>query len=256
MIEHINTPSLQMTWSETPWDSRVCRYPVLQITALQVSGPDAVDDFKAFERDRDSIDAGLVSCRLSHAALRESMMLEDQGFRFIEMLYQPELDLTGFDRMAEKSALEISRAREDEIDALCEIARTAFQNERFKMDTRLAPEISDRRYQNWVASSLHHPKQALYAIRAESRPVAFFVTEMLDDGTCYWHLNAIAADLQGKGYGKRVWQGMLQFAAEAGAQRVRTCIVARNYRVLNLYANLGFRFPPPLMTFHWVKSRL
>jgi len=46
---------------------------------------------------------------------------------------------------------------------------------------------------------------------------------------------------------------MLHQAREAGAQRVRTCIVARNHRVLNLYAGLGFRFPPPQMTFHWVK---
>ena len=74
------------------------------------------------------------------------------------------------------------------------------------------------------------------------------------DGTCYWHLNAVATELQGKGYGRRAWSAMLQHAQANGARRVRTSIVARNHRVLNLYARLGFRFPPPLMTLHWVRS--
>jgi RimJ/RimL family protein N-acetyltransferase len=46
---------------------------------------------------------------------------------------------------------------------------------------------------------------------------------------------------------------MLVQAKRAGAKRVRTSVVARNNRVLNLYARLGFRFSQPKMTFHWVR---
>ncbi len=255
MAERHDTPSLRMAWSEAPWDSRVCGFPVLQITDFQVIRPDAAAEMLVFERERDRMGAGLVSCRLSHECLRESMFLEERGFRFIEMLYQPELDLSGYCSGGTDPELEISLARDEELGTLCEIARTAFQNERFKMDPRLDPKISDQRYQNWVASSMCHPTQKLYAIRAEGRPVAFFVTEILEDGTCYWHLNAVAPDAQGHGYGRRAWQGMLQQAVDAGARCVCTCIVARNHRVLNLYAKLDFRFPPPLMTFHWVRKK-
>ena len=101
---------------------------------------------------------------------------------------------------------------------------------------------------------LDHPSQRLHVIRDGSLLAAFFVTERLADGTCYWHLNAVTPDAQGKGYGRRAWLAMLHQAQGDGAQRVRTSIVARNHRVLNLYARLGFRFPPPLMTFHWVRS--
>ena len=65
-------------------------------------------------------------------------------------------------------------------------------------------------------------------------------------------INAVAPGAQGQGYGWRAWQAMLAQAHLEGAERVRTAIVARNHRVLNLYARLGFRFPAPLMTFHWV----
>jgi len=255
MSEQLNTPSLRMTWSQAPWDQVVCGFPVLQITAMEVHGPDAGSDMETFECERDRLDVGLVSCRLPHECLIESMLLEDHDFRFIEMLYAPELDLPRFKIDAHVALLDVSRACDDDLPTLLAIARTSFHNERFKMDPRLDPNVSDLRYQNWVASSLRHPTQQLYVIFEGVRRIAFFVTELLDDGTCYWHLNAVAPDAQGQGYGRRVWLSMLNQAIKTGAQRVRTSIVARNHRVLNLYARLGFQFPPPSMTFHWVRSR-
>lgn len=254
MSEHINSPALQMTWALAPWDEVVCGFPVIQITNLTVLGPNASADMVQFEQGRDALGAGLVSCRLPHDNLKESMLLEDHGFRFIEMLYAPEMDLTNFNANGDAGLLSVMRATADDLPTLLEIARTAFNNERFKMDPRLDPGISDQRFQNWVASSLHHTAQELYVICDGARIVAFFVTELLNDGTCYWHLNAIAPEAQGQGYGRRVWLSMLHQAGGAGAQRVRTSIAARNHRVLNLYARLGFTFPPPPMTFHWVRT--
>ena len=255
MSEQLHTPSLWMAWSQAPWDEAVCGFPVLQITAMQVRGPNAGVDLQLFERERDDLGVGLVSCRLPHDCLTESMLLEDHGFRFIEMLYAPELDLSNFNADQHATLLAVARAHDDDLPALMGIARTAFQSERFKMDPRLDPNISDQRYQNWVASSLHHPTQELYVICEGTRRIAFLVTEQLPDGTCYWHLNAVAPEAQGQGYGRRVWLSMLNHAVKAGARRVRTSIVARNHRVLNLYARLGFSFSPPSMTFHWVRAR-
>jgi len=242
-----------MQWSEAPWDSRVCGFPVLQITNFKLTGNAEPKDLRTFEQERDHVGAGMVSCRLPHDALRESMLLEDCGFRFIEMVCQPEHDLTGAEQAATNQQLNISEAHQDELEALCAIAQSAFTHERFRMDPRLDPAISDKRYRNWVASSLRHPTQKLWAIHVHDQPIAFFITELQDDGTCYWHLNAVAPAAQGQGFGKQAWQGMMQLARAAGAQRIRTCVAIRNERVMNLYAQLGFRFTPPQMTFHWVR---
>lgn len=248
----VDTPNLLLEWSEAPWDSAIFGYPVLQISRIEVRGPSAGSDFASFEAVREEMGAGLVSCRLHHANLIESMLLEDHGFRFIEMLYMPELnDLTGND---ESTGLGVRLARESDLQALLDIAGSAFRNERFHVDPRLDSALADQRYRNWVKSSYSHAAQRLYALHDGPRLVSFFVIEMLADGTCYWHLNAVAPDAQGMGYGRRAWRAMLHQAKEAGAKRIRTCIVARNHRVLNLYAKLGFRFPPPLMTFHWVRE--
>ena len=254
MPEHVETSSLRMEWSQAPWDEAVCGFPVMQIGSIKVIGPNASEDFEAFERDRDRLGAGLVSCRLSNECMRESILLEEHGFRFIEMMFGPELELSKLTVDQLRNSLSVARACEEDLPALLEIAGTAFQNERFKMDPRLDPGISDKRYQNWVASSLSHPTQELYVISDGGQRIAFFVTEMLDDGTCYWHLNAVSPKMQGQGYGMRVWMSMLNQAAKDGATRVSTSIAARNHRVLNLYARLGFYFPPPSMTFHWVRS--
>ena len=251
---HLDTPSLGLEWSEAPWDSALFGFPVLQIGRMEVLGPAADRDFAAFEACRDRIYSGLVSCRLSHERLRESMLLEAHGFRFIEMVYHPEMDGLQARDLGPRTGPTVARADAQDLPAVEEIAGHAFHNERFHVDPRLDPRIGDRRYQNWARSSIAHASQELYCVRDQDQVVAFFVTEMLADGTCYWHLNAVAPEAQGKGVGWIAWRAMLHQARDAGAERVRTCIAARNHRVLNLYGRLGFRFSPPEMTFHWVRE--
>lgn len=250
----IETPHLRLSWEEAPWDTAVFGFPVLQITDIRLLGPRGAEEIEGFLQARDSIGSGLVSCRLPHDRLRESMLLEEIGFRFIEMVYQPEI--CNFSQLDahDPADLSPSLAGENDLPQVLDIAGDAFGNERFHVDPRLPRELGNLRYQNWVRSSVSHLTQRLYVLRDNALVVAFFVLENQPDGTCYWHLNAVAPHLQGKGYGLRAWRTMLMHAKDNGALRVRTSIVARNHRVLNLYARLGFRFSSPSMTFHWVRS--
>lgn len=250
----INTTHLRMEWAEAPWDTAIYGDPVLQITRIEVHGKDAGQDMTEFELAREAAGSALTSCRLPHDRLRESMLLEAHGFRFIEMLYLPELGQLAARTAFDDGSLEVSRATVSDLARVVEIAGTAFQNERFHVDPRLSPELSDRRYQNWAHSSLVHPKQCLFVLREGLLLIGFFVIETQADGTCYWHLNAVAPEHQGKGYGRRAWSAMINYAQANGAQRILTSVAARNHRVINLYAGLGFRFSPPLMTFHWVRQ--
>jgi len=250
----IDTHHLILEWAEAPWDTAVFNFPVLQITKMELLGPSAVRDFRTFEAERDRMGSGLVSSRLAHECLQESMFLEERGFRFIEMLYQPVLeDLKNQNELGETGLYAVEAENKD-LAIVMDMAGSVFSNERFHIDPRLNRKLGDQRYRNWVRSCIDHPTQTLYVVHDGNEIVAFFVTEMMPDQTCYWHLTAVANHAQGRGYGKRTWNTMLHLARKNGATRVQTCIVARNNRVLNLYARLGFRFPPPLMTFHWVKS--
>lgn len=249
----IETDALRVAWAEVPWDTAVFGYPVMQISDIELRGEAALVDIEPFLKSRDDSRCGLASCRLPHGRLRESMVLEEIGFRFIEMIYQPEFSNLQAAKGLDDQGLIVKLATKDDETEIVDIAGTAFRNERFHVDPRLPPGLGDLRYQNWVRSAIGHATQRLYALRDGGLLIGFFVVEYLADGTCYWHLNAIAPSMQGKGYGLRAWRTMITLARQDGCERVRTSIVARNYRVLNLYAQLGFTFPEPLMTFHWVR---
>lgn len=250
----INTKHLHLEWTEAFWDSAIFGFPVLQIDQMRICGSLASEDFCYFETARDKIEAGLVSCRLSHQFLSESFLLEEHGFRFVEMVFQPELNDLQAKNLCQVENIQIFLADHNALDAVIEIAGKAFRNERFYVDPRLDSALSDLRYCNWVRDSLNNPTQQLYVFSIGERILAFFITEILEDGTCYWHLTAVAPNFQSQGLGRNVWLAMLNFLRARGVNKIRTCIAARNHRILNLYASLGFRYPPPLMTFHWVRN--
>lgn len=251
----VDTPGIHLEWAEAPWDSAIFGFPVLQITYMKVLDSTAADDLAIFEAARDRHSAGLVSCRISHECLKESMLLEKHGFRFIEMVYKPELNFLASRSYYENASLTIRAAEETDLSVLQNIAGSAFFNDRYHVDPRVDSRLGDERFRRWVQSSLDHSSQRLYVLCDGENRLGFFVTELLDNGTCYWHLTAVAPAFQGRGYGRQAWQAMLNQAKGAGAERVHACISARDHRALNLYASLDFFFPPPLMTFHWVRAR-
>jgi len=248
------TPGLKLSAREAPWDSAIFLAPVAQIDLLQVlDSHAALEDYAQYQAWVASEHIGIVSCRLAHDRLRESMLLEANGFRFIEMVLHPRLD--GLQkRSITADDLKILPATEADIPSLREIAATAFSNERYHIDPRLNPRLGDERYARWVGNSLGHKTQQLLKVLDGGRLIGLFVVEATSSQSVYWHLTAISPQWQGCGYGRRVWTSMLRHHQEQGHETVSTTISARNVRVLNLYAFLGFRFMPPEMTLHWVRG--
>jgi RimJ/RimL family protein N-acetyltransferase len=182
------------------------------------------------------------------------MFLEAHGFRFIEMVLHPRL--AGLSALAlPADDLKIIAADAADLPGLVAIAEHAFTHERYHVDPRLDPRLGDQRYGRWVSNSLGHEMQRLLKVLDGERLIALFVVEAISSQSVYWHLTAISPCWQGQGYGRRVWQAMLRRHQAEGCESVTTTISARNTPVLNLYAQLGFRFLPPEMTFHWISSR-
>jgi RimJ/RimL family protein N-acetyltransferase len=227
---------------------------VVQIEDIEVFDQGGAGaDYRRYETWISAEDVGIVSCRLAHDRLRDSMFLEARGFRFVEMVLHPRLDALQ-SRQLPRDDLLIAPAAEADLRALQGIAERAFGFERYHVDPRLSPRQSDQRYGRWVRNSLHHPSQQLLKILDGDQLIALFLIEMRSDQSAYWHLAAIAPQWQGQGYGRRVWLAMLNDHKSKGCQSVSTTISARNTPMLNLYSQLQFRFTPPEMTFHWIRD--
>jgi RimJ/RimL family protein N-acetyltransferase len=237
-----------------PWDTEVFGFPVAQIHDLRIQdSAESADGWRSFEDWRIANGIGIVSCRLAMDRLRESFQLEARGFRFIEVVLHPRR-VTLDDLPPQNAGLGIVPATEADLPGLTGIAERAFRHERYHVDPRLDPRLGELRYARWVRTSLEHPSQQLLKVTDGERLIGFFVIERQEGGAVYWHLNAIAPECQGQGYGRRAWQAMLHRHRDEGAACITTTISVRNLAVQNLYAQLGFRFLPPEMTFHWVRG--
>jgi RimJ/RimL family protein N-acetyltransferase len=250
----IHSSALHLRAAEAPWDSAIFGYPVAQISSIQVlDASTARADFEPFWHWCDLHGVRIVSCRLDHQQLRESMLLEQQQFRFIEMVLHPHLPhLQAY--TCDSDSLIIAPAEAEDLSILSDISAQAFHHERYHVDPRLDPIFGNQRYARWVENSLHHPRQRLIKLLDDQHIIAFFIIEAGERGDVYWHLTAVAPAFQGRGLGRRTWRAMIARHQNEGHETITTTISARNTTVLNLYASLGFRFLPPEMTFHWVRE--
>jgi ribosomal protein S18 acetylase RimI-like enzyme len=241
----------RLACSLVPWDTATFGFPVAQVTEIELgtsatAADELLDAFEAWLRDNR---IRLVSCRLDHRKLRESMALEARGFRFIEMVYRPQH--ARLDAVARPAhPIDVRPAATDDLAAVEEIAATAFTTGRFLLDERLPPALSHRRYASWVRSSAAERSQRILVAELGGGLVGFFIVERFPDGRVYWHLTAIHPAWQGKGLGASLWQTMLRRHAAEGATTVETTISAHNLPALNLYARLGFTFPSASLTLH------
>lgn len=230
------------------------QFPVGQITRF-----DLHPDYTHSKKNNSLVQKRLLSTgmklfhiRLPLASLQKSILLEDAGFRFIEVTQQPFYsNLTAWKKCYASGGIKVNSAEKKDLSVIMQIAETAFTNERFHVDPRLQNSLANRRYANWVKTAHKHPSQSLYTFQLKEDIIGFFIIEKLTQKHMYWHLTAIAPCFQEKGYGFMSWQEMMRFHQQKGFQAISTTIATGNTPVLNLYAKLGFSFTNPEMGFHW-----
>ena len=239
-----------------PWDSRIFGFAVAQISRMDLGDPGirSAGLFASFDAWCSERGVRLVSCRLDHSQLRESMELEAHGFRFVEVVYEPRLD--ALEAVAPpRHAIDVTKATQGDLPAIEGVAYSAFTTGRFLLDHRLPPDLNNRRYATWVRSAFEASHQTVLKAELDGALVGFFIVEHHPDKRVYWHLTAIASGWQGKGIGLSLWQTMLLRHAAEGATSIETTISGHNLAAINLYARLGFSFSSAQMTFHRLRDR-
>ncbi len=262
----INAGGASLDCALVPWDTRIFGFPVAEIRRLALgsdrpgdaegeAGTAGADDssalLAAFDAWCTANGVRLAACRLDHLQLAESMALEANGFRFIETVYRPRLDELGAPSGA-PTGVTIQPATAADASAIQAIAAEVFATGRFRLDHRLPPELSGRRYAEWVRTAFHDDRQSVLTAAIDGALAGFFIVERRPDDSMYWHLTALGSAFQGRGVGLRVWRSMIDLHAAAGVTSIETTISGHNLAVMNLYARLGFRLSSSAMTFHRV----
>ena len=250
-LEKMHTDALTLEYFHVPWDTEILEQPVAEIRHLEIREPEAAGrDFRAFTSWCGEHAITFSSCRIPHDQVIESMFLQAQGFRFIELNYRPRMN-----KLQELELPDDEITIEPAVDAdrmlLAEMAGSVFQHGRFHQDPRLGVALGNRRYKTWLLNAFEMPQQKVLKCLLGSEIIAFFVVEYPEQDHCFWSLIGLAPGMQGKGLGKRVWRKMMRKHQQEGIETITTSISSHNVAVLNLYVSLAFRFPVPDATFHW-----
>ncbi len=250
----VRTAAVEFDYFAVPWDTKIIGRQVAQLEQFRIlDAPRAQADFKEFSQWCEEHNVFLCSCRLPHASLAESMFLEEHGFRFIELNYLPEIDgLSAFSLDSEDITVEKATLADREF--LADVAGRIYQHGRFHQDARLGAEVGNKRYRAWLLNSFECDTQTVYNCLLAGRTAAFFVVEARGLDHAFWSLVGLVPEFAGRGLAKAVWRAMLAYHRRQGVTRVSTSISSHNIPVLNLYVRLGFRFPAPSMTLHWVRD--
>jgi len=251
----LTSDALRLEARKISWDSELLGYPVAEIISLELTGgAESQCEFERFNSWVKTGNYGMISCRLPHQKLFESELLEQNNFRFIEMVLHPTFRNLQ-DLHIDNQNLLVSSTESEDIKLIGKIAENAFGYERFHIDPYLSSDFGNSRYRRWIENIHSSAKQQLLKITLNEKIIGFFLVEYIKD-MVYWHLTAISPEFQGRGLGWRVWTAMMARHQGDGFNQILTTISARNIPVLNLYSKLNYRFTPPEMTFHWKKIEL
>jgi ribosomal protein S18 acetylase RimI-like enzyme len=250
-LEKIHTNALTLEYFLVPWDTEILEQPVAEIRNLEVREPGAAGrDFREYTKWCGEHAITFCNCRIAHNQITESMFLQAQDFRFIELNYRPRMNRLQELKLPDDEII-IESAAEADRALLAEMAGSVFQHGRFHQDPRLGVLLGNRRYKTWLLNAFILPHQEVLKCLLGREVIAFFVIEYPEQGHCFWSLIGLAPGMQGKGLGKRVWRTMMRRHQEEGIETITTSISSHNIAVLNLYVSLAFRFPVPYATFHW-----
>jgi len=251
-VHKIKTLSLDLEYFQVPWDTEIFGDPVAEISHIAIKEPAAAKlDFKSFLKWLGALNIQLCSCRLPQAMSSEMMFLQEHEFRFIELHYEPKL--IGLEKIpAYLGSFKVVEASPIDRDFLAEISGINYLHGRFHNDVRLGHQIGNKRYRIWMQNSFTRVDQTVLKCMSGSQIAAYFVVEYPAPNHCHWSLVGMTPEFLGRGFAKDVWRSVMDWHREDGIEVITTGISSHNSPVLNLYVSLGFQFPHPDVTYHWM----
>ena len=158
-------------------------------------------------------------------------------FRLTDVRMTLERTLAQNETPANQSAIRL--AREEDLPALREIARTAHRDTRFYFDGHFDRDNCDQLYATWIANSFHGFSQAVLVAEVANVPAAY-LTCNLKAGESQIGLLGVGAPHQGRGLGTMLVQQFLSWSLEQSAQRATVVTQGRNLPAQRLYQRNGF----------------
>lgn len=235
-----------------PWDSELFGFPCWDVRAVGEVSPALAAALSAFVAERK---AGGECLLVSKAPTRDvawSRILTSCGFYPVETMLEITLPLARLAPVATARGAALRPATADDLDAILEIAGSAFHDDRFHLDPALQSEKADQRYRGWVERGFASGEPVfVYEDTRRGAILGFYHIRELPNATVDLSLAAVHPSCQGTGIGALMYQAVLEECRRRGQQTAVTRIAINNLPVANLFFRLGFTIREAVLTFHW-----
>lgn len=142
-------------------------------------------------------------------------------------------------------------AQDKDRSRVSDIAKSIFLDTRFKYIPDLAPEKIGYRFSNWVNQLQDEFSEFAYVLEVNEKIVGFFFSKPSQhENELYAALGGIAYDSKAP-YGIYLYPAVMTAYYHSGIKNMVSAIAADNMGALNLWANLGTRFPEAVDFFMW-----
>jgi dTDP-4-amino-4,6-dideoxy-D-galactose acyltransferase len=175
-------------------------------------------------------------------------LAEENGFGLMDVRLTFERSLEGFKPDAGKFA-QVEMARPADLPELRKLARISHNNTRFYFDGRFPRERCDDLYERWISVAIEGQAQAVFVARA-SGSVIGYVTCHNEAKESRIGLIAVSESDAGSGWGSRLVQRSLAWAAENRYPVMSVVTQGRNIAAQRLYQRQGFRTRSLYLAYH------
>lgn len=201
-----------------------------------------------------------VSCRIDGDDITGIHSLEHNGFRYIENILQPIIDLDNKKNKLEEPKYVVRLYNENDIDRILEIAKNSqYQRGHFYADPGFDKNKVDQLYEKWVGESIK--KKDDIAIIEFNRNVEGYFIHRFDERLSgilgvrigRWVGAAISSKVRGMSLGYNLFLGTLHLMKDK-CDFVDSGFATKNFPSMNIHWKIGFKAVYSCTTYHeWYK---
>lgn len=171
--------------------------------------------------------------------------MEDLGFRYYETIIWPVVNLSSF--IPRVNGVTYFDKKIGKVEELAYIAKNyQYQRGHYHCDCNFDKTAVNEMYAKWVTSAVSSNKK-IAVIKEKKRIIGYFVCEIDDNlskatGYKYGRLQSLAIDgsFQGRGHGKKLFEGTLALLQREGCQYVDSGYASKNHQSERLHVKCKF----------------
>jgi dTDP-4-amino-4,6-dideoxy-D-galactose acyltransferase len=229
------------------WDSAFFRFRVAQVAGDRLS----------IKGGRDILEwsqAQTIRCLyfLADASSPETAdAAHELSFKMVDLRIQFVLDRKRRGT-ATDTKVELRAPLASDVPALERIARSAHQDSRFFFDSGFPRARAEDLFATWIASDCAGRADRVFAISGEDgEPTGYITCNLIkDSNTGRIGLVGVADDARGKGFGKALVSGALEWFWSVDVEKVAVVTQVRNVAAQRLYQAMGFRTDEVKIWYH------